>query len=147
VVHVIIKTARTRTRAEAPSTTTPTVLWAATLPGDWVGSARSRRAALVRGLPQVVLSDEAVRWQRRALRMVAARRPTRPFGVALAAECRAWGADPAARLDAPLCLELLERGAVIASAGQIRQIGLVHSIDTDVPRIELRLLACDGEAR
>jgi hypothetical protein len=147
VVHVIIKTARAAPRAEMRPSSPPTVIWATTLPGDWIGSARSRRAALVRGIPQVVLSEEAVRWQRRALRMVAARRPARPFSGALTAECRAWSSDPAARLDAPLCLELLERGAVIASAGQVRRLGLVHSVDAGLPRVELRLLACDGDAR
>jgi hypothetical protein len=61
-------------------------------------------------------------------------------------ECRGWSADPAARLDAPLCLELLERAAIIASAGQVRRIDLVHDADAALPRIELRLLALDGAA-
>jgi len=135
------RTARAGAEKRPETAAPPGVLWQATIPGQPVRRHAAREVALVRGLPKVILSVPAALWQRRALGAVRPLRPLRPIADAVALECRVWDDAPGQPIDELLLVELLERGAVIASERQIRERRLIHARDAEHPRIELRVLA------
>jgi hypothetical protein len=119
-------------------------LWSATIRGEPTARARMHEAVLAGGVARLVKSHPARLWQNSALTQLLNRRPQRPLSVELALECRIWAASPRDDLDDALLLEVLERGAIIANARQIREKHVFAALDRDDPRLTVRLVRYGG---
>jgi hypothetical protein len=144
-LHMLV--IRSPNRGEAPTSRSQppaTILWQARLDGLPPSRDEAMEIVLVRGLPKVVKSWAARSWHSASIAELRRQRPDRPFGGALALECRIWANQPVFVPDEAQLAELLERGAVIGSAAQICERHLYAERDDREPRLTLRLLRPAG---
>jgi hypothetical protein len=91
------------------------------------------------GTPRLVKSSPARAWQNRALPQLLNRRPERPLAVELVLDCRFWSSAARPAIDEAIVVDVLERAAIIAHGGQIREKHVFAGIDRTDPRVAVIL--------
>jgi hypothetical protein len=113
-------------------------LWSGVIRGEPTPRSRMLDVFIADGTPHLIKSRPARVWQNRAMPQLLNRRPERPLAVELVLDCRVWSA--AARpIDETLVVDVLERAAIIAHAGQIREKHICTAVDRADPRVAVTL--------
>jgi hypothetical protein len=114
-------------------------LWAGVIRGEPTPRARMLDVVITDGTPRLVKSEPARVWQNRAMWQLLNRRPARPLAVELALDCRFWSSAARPAIDEALVVDVLERAAIIAHAGQIREKHVFAGVDRADPRVAVTL--------
>jgi hypothetical protein len=113
-------------------------LWSGVIRGEPTPRSRMLDVFIADGTPHLIKSRPARVWQNRAMPQLLNHRPKRPLAVELVLDCRVWSA--AARpIDETLVVDVLERAAIIAHAGQIREKHVFTAVDRADPRVAVTL--------
>lgn len=114
-------------------------LWAGVIRGEPTPRARTLDVVIAGGQPRLVKSRPARLWQNRAMPQLLNRRPERPLAVELVLDCRFWSSAARPAIDETLVIDALERAAIIAHAGQIREKHVFAGVDHADPRVAVTL--------
>jgi hypothetical protein len=114
-------------------------LWAGVIRGEPTPRGRMLDVVIADGTPRLVKSSPARAWQNRALPQLLNRRPERPLAVELVLDCRFWSSAARPAIDEALVVDVLERAAIIAHGGQIREKHVFASVDRGDPRVAVVL--------
>jgi hypothetical protein len=114
-------------------------LWTAVIRGEPTPRARMLDVVITDGTPRLVKSEPARVWQNRAMWQLINRRPARPLAVELVLDCRFWSSVTRPAIDEALVVDVLERAAIIAHAGQIREKHVFAEVDRADPRVAVTL--------
>lgn len=114
-------------------------LWAGVIRGEPTPRARMLDVVIADGTPRLVKSQPARVWQNRAMPQLLNRRPERPLAVELVLDCRFWSSASRPAIDEALVVDVLERAAIIAHAGQIREKHVFAGVDRADPRVAVTL--------
>lgn len=133
-----------KSAAAAPSRPEPAMpgpaspLWSGIIRGEPTPRSRMLDVFIADGTPHLIKSRPARVWQNRAMPQLLNRRPERPLAVELVLDCRVWSAT-ARPIDETLVVDVLERAAIIAHAGQIREKHVFTAVDRADPRVAVTL--------
>jgi hypothetical protein len=121
-------------------------LWAGVIRGEPTPRARMLDVVIADGTPRLVKSEPARVWQNRAMPQLLNRRPERPLAVELVLDCRFWSSASRPAIDEALVVDVLERAAIIAHAGQIREKHVFAGVDRADPRVAVTLTRLHRDA-
>jgi hypothetical protein len=137
--NAAIAAAATGPRSAKSDEVRPANLWAGVIRGEPTPRARMLDVVIADGQPRLVKSRPARLWHNRAMPQLLNRRPERPLAVELVLDCRFWSSAARPAIDETLVVDALERAAIIAHAGQIREKHVFAGVDRADPRVAVTL--------